>query len=229
MYRFCRIELSIKLPNYLLSNSVKVKWGKEVFNDVEANTDEEPTLFKAQLFALTGVQNERQKVMLKGATLKDTDWGNIQMKNVNMWAFYLIYPFRLKFLFSGSCCFTYGQQRGRCSKWTKTKTYFCWGYEWRWTSKRCNIIKPTFQTKIFLLIILFYFTAWFPIWSYKPRQYMLYECNNPMPQNCPWTMWCFKGVQRRWKELIYSFILTILLVSNTIFFLLQRLALVEEC
>ena len=84
MYRFCRIELSIKLPNYLLSNSVKVKWGKEVFNDVEANTDEEPTLFKAQLFALTGVQNERQKVMLKGATLKDTDWGNIQMKNVNI-------------------------------------------------------------------------------------------------------------------------------------------------
>ena len=61
---------------------VKVKWGKEVFNDVEANTDEEPTLFKAQLFALTGVQNERQKVMLKGATLKDNEWGNIQLKNV---------------------------------------------------------------------------------------------------------------------------------------------------
>lgn len=53
-----------------------------MFNDVEANTDEEPTLFKAQLFALTGVQNERQKVMLKGATLKDNDWGNIQLKHV---------------------------------------------------------------------------------------------------------------------------------------------------
>lgn len=62
--------------------SVKVKWGKEVFNDVEANTDEDPILFKAQLFALTGVQNERQKVMLKGATLKDNNWGNIQLKNV---------------------------------------------------------------------------------------------------------------------------------------------------
>lgn len=60
---------------------VKVKWGKEVFNDVEANTDEDPILFKAQLFALTGVQNERQKVMLKGATLKDNNWGNIQLKN----------------------------------------------------------------------------------------------------------------------------------------------------
>jgi len=41
---------------------VKVKWGKELFNDVELNTDEEPVVFKAQLFALTGVQPNRQKV-----------------------------------------------------------------------------------------------------------------------------------------------------------------------
>jgi len=60
---------------------VKVKWGKEVFNDVEVNTDEEPVLFKAQLFALTGVQHTRQKVMVKGVTLKDDDWGNIALKN----------------------------------------------------------------------------------------------------------------------------------------------------
>lgn len=46
------------------------------------DTDETPLLFKAQLFALTGVQPERQKVMLKGATLKDTDWGNIKLKDV---------------------------------------------------------------------------------------------------------------------------------------------------
>lgn len=39
-------------------------------------------LFKAQLFALTGVQPERQKVMLKGMTLKDDDWGNIKLKDV---------------------------------------------------------------------------------------------------------------------------------------------------
>ena len=50
---------------------IKVKWGKEVFSDVEVgflierlfimfaskvNTDEEPMVFKAQLMALTGVQ-----------------------------------------------------------------------------------------------------------------------------------------------------------------------------
>ncbi|XP_015598683.1 ubiquitin carboxyl-terminal hydrolase 14 [Cephus cinctus] len=61
--------------------SIKVKWGKELFPNVEVNTDEEPMLFKAQLFALTGVQPERQKVMLKGMTLKDDDWGNIKLKD----------------------------------------------------------------------------------------------------------------------------------------------------
>lgn len=49
---------------------------------MEVNTDEEPMLFKAQLYALTGVQPERQKVMVKGITLKDDDWGNIAFKDV---------------------------------------------------------------------------------------------------------------------------------------------------
>lgn len=53
---------------------VSVKWGKEKY-DVEANTDEAPIVFKSQLFALTGVQPERQKVMFKGKTLADDDWG----------------------------------------------------------------------------------------------------------------------------------------------------------
>lgn len=61
---------------------VKVKWGKEMFPDVEVNTEEEPMLFKAQIFALTGVQPERQKVMMKGTTLKDDDWGTIKLKDV---------------------------------------------------------------------------------------------------------------------------------------------------
>lgn len=69
---------------------VKVKWGKEVFNDVEANTDEDPALFKAQLFALTGVQNDRQKVMVKGVTLKDDAWGTMQIKDVNYCFYHLL-------------------------------------------------------------------------------------------------------------------------------------------
>ncbi|XP_969056.2 ubiquitin carboxyl-terminal hydrolase 14 [Tribolium castaneum] len=65
------------MPQY----KVKVKWGKESYPDIEVNTDESPMLFKAQLFALTGVQPERQKVMIKGVTLKDADWDNFKLKD----------------------------------------------------------------------------------------------------------------------------------------------------
>ncbi|XP_053614601.1 ubiquitin carboxyl-terminal hydrolase 14 [Plodia interpunctella] len=61
--------------------SVKVKWGKETYPGVEVNTDDDPVLFKAQIFALTGVQPERQKVVCKGITLKDDDWGNFKLTN----------------------------------------------------------------------------------------------------------------------------------------------------
>ena len=64
------------MPNF----KIKVKWGKEIFQDVEVNTDEEPMVFKAQLFALTGVQPERQKVMLKGAILDQT-WDKVRVKD----------------------------------------------------------------------------------------------------------------------------------------------------
>ncbi|XP_053323043.1 ubiquitin carboxyl-terminal hydrolase 14 [Spea bombifrons] len=61
--------------------TVNVKWGKEKFENVELNSDEPPMVFKAQLFALTGVQPDRQKVMVKGGTLKDEEWGKIKLKN----------------------------------------------------------------------------------------------------------------------------------------------------
>ncbi|KOB66275.1 Ubiquitin specific peptidase 14-like protein [Operophtera brumata] len=43
--------------------------------------DEDPVLFKAQIFALTGVQPERQKVVCKGVTLKDEAWANFKLTN----------------------------------------------------------------------------------------------------------------------------------------------------
>ncbi|CAH0401193.1 unnamed protein product [Chilo suppressalis] len=61
--------------------SVKVKWGKEMYPGVEVNTDDDPVVFKAQIFALTGVQPERQKVVCKGATLRDDSWGNFKLTN----------------------------------------------------------------------------------------------------------------------------------------------------
>uniref|UniRef100_A0A8C2WEK8 Ubiquitin carboxyl-terminal hydrolase n=1 Tax=Cyclopterus lumpus TaxID=8103 RepID=A0A8C2WEK8_CYCLU len=64
--------------------TVNVKWGKEKFDAIELNTEEPPMVFKAQLFALTGVQPDRQKVMVKGGTLKDDEWGNIKLKNMEL-------------------------------------------------------------------------------------------------------------------------------------------------
>lgn len=74
---------------------MKVKWGKENFPNVEVNTDEEPMLFKAQLYALTGVQPERQKVLCKGINLKDDEW-NMPIKDVSEFWFVLIEEFLTK-------------------------------------------------------------------------------------------------------------------------------------
>ncbi|KAI6222983.1 Ubiquitin carboxyl-terminal hydrolase [Aphelenchoides fujianensis] len=52
---------------------VTVKWNAEKL-DVDADVNEEPLVFKSQLFALTGVPPDRQKVMFKGKTLKDDTW-----------------------------------------------------------------------------------------------------------------------------------------------------------
>ncbi|KAK4785934.1 hypothetical protein SAY86_002623 [Trapa natans] len=60
---------------------VSVKWQKEVFPDVEINTSLPPYVFKCQLFDLTGVPPERQKIMVKGGLLKDdADWKTVGIK-----------------------------------------------------------------------------------------------------------------------------------------------------
>lgn len=64
--------------------AVKVKWGKEVFKNVEIDTTEDPILFRAQLFALTGVQPDRQKILCGGIALKEETW-NISLKNVSIY------------------------------------------------------------------------------------------------------------------------------------------------
>ena len=51
--------------------AVVVKWGKNTY-EVELDTSDSVETFKAQLFALTSVPIERQKIMgVKGGTLKD--------------------------------------------------------------------------------------------------------------------------------------------------------------
>nr|CAB3267544.1 ubiquitin carboxyl-terminal hydrolase 14-like [Phallusia mammillata] len=59
---------------------VNIKWGKEKYTDVDLCTEETPDVFRLQLFSLTNVLPERQKLMVKGATIKD-EWGNVKLKN----------------------------------------------------------------------------------------------------------------------------------------------------
>lgn len=59
---------------------VTVKWGKETYA-VEVDTAQPPAVFKSQIFSLTGVPPERQKVLVKGTQLKDDDWGKAVPKD----------------------------------------------------------------------------------------------------------------------------------------------------
>lgn len=56
-----------------MNNTIKVsiKWSKQVFNDVEVNLSEEIVLFKSQIYALTNVPVEKQKILIKGKIIKD--------------------------------------------------------------------------------------------------------------------------------------------------------------
>lgn len=77
----CNTLITISNIIFPIFVSVKVKWGRENFPNVGVNTDENPVVFKTQLFTLTGVQVHRQKVMCKGVALKDDEW-NFQLKDV---------------------------------------------------------------------------------------------------------------------------------------------------
>ncbi|XP_042048235.1 ubiquitin carboxyl-terminal hydrolase 6-like [Salvia splendens] len=60
---------------------VNVKWQKEVFSNMEVDTTQPPYVFKCQLYDLTGVPPERQKIMVKGGLLKDdSDWSKVGIK-----------------------------------------------------------------------------------------------------------------------------------------------------
>nr|BAJ94526.1 predicted protein [Hordeum vulgare subsp. vulgare] len=62
--------------------TVCIKWQKQVFPGIEIDTSQPPVVFKTQLYTLTGVPPERQKIMVKGGILKDdTDWSTLGLKD----------------------------------------------------------------------------------------------------------------------------------------------------
>ncbi|XP_063718866.1 ubiquitin carboxyl-terminal hydrolase 14-like [Symsagittifera roscoffensis] len=66
----------------MATKSVNIKWtnGKSTFKNVSLSLDEPPDVFKAQIFALTSVPPERQKVMLKGKLVNDGECWNDSIK-----------------------------------------------------------------------------------------------------------------------------------------------------
>jgi hypothetical protein len=49
---------------------VSVKWSGKKFDDIELDVSQPGLVFKTQLYTLTGVEPDRQKIMIKGGTLK---------------------------------------------------------------------------------------------------------------------------------------------------------------
>ena len=61
---------------------VNVKWGKQTFKDVELDTNETAETFMNQLYSLTNVPVDKQKITIKGTKLKpDTDLSKIKLKD----------------------------------------------------------------------------------------------------------------------------------------------------
>lgn len=66
-----RARLARRLVACTMPITVTVKWGKQKFENIELDTAEPVEVFKAQLFALTNVPPERQKIMgVKGGYVK---------------------------------------------------------------------------------------------------------------------------------------------------------------
>ncbi|KAK2196397.1 bifunctional Ubiquitin carboxyl-terminal hydrolase 14-like/Ubiquitin-like domain/Ubiquitin specific protease [Babesia duncani] len=63
------------------SVKVTVKWMSKQFDNLELCLDESLDVFKAQLRSLTGVPEERQKIMYKGLMLNSTNFPNLKVKD----------------------------------------------------------------------------------------------------------------------------------------------------
>jgi ubiquitin carboxyl-terminal hydrolase 14 len=53
--------------------TINVKWGKEIFKDVEVDLSGDVECFRAQLYALSNVPVDKQKINVMGQILKDDD------------------------------------------------------------------------------------------------------------------------------------------------------------
>jgi len=62
----------MQINQYSSSSIVNVKWNKTTLNDIDLDTTQDVLTFKTQIYALTNVPVDRQKIMFKGKILKVT-------------------------------------------------------------------------------------------------------------------------------------------------------------
>lgn len=61
---------------------INVKWGKQTYKDVELDIEQDALTFMTQLYALTNVPVDKQKITIKGTKLKeDTDMKSLKLKD----------------------------------------------------------------------------------------------------------------------------------------------------
>jgi ubiquitin carboxyl-terminal hydrolase 14 len=61
------MKSSVALSNLVL---VSIKWGKETLKDVDVDVSDDALTFKSQVYALTSVPVDKQKLMVKGKQVK---------------------------------------------------------------------------------------------------------------------------------------------------------------
>jgi len=52
---------------------INIKWGKELFKDIDIDTNEDVMTFRTQIYCLSNVPIDKQKIMIKGKIVKDED------------------------------------------------------------------------------------------------------------------------------------------------------------
>ena len=61
---------------------VNIKWGRQTFKEVELDTSQDAMTFMTQIYALSSVPIETQKIIMKGAKIKeDTDLSTLKLKD----------------------------------------------------------------------------------------------------------------------------------------------------
>lgn len=69
-----------RYDQYMCTRAVNFRWTGKKFDDVEVDLDQPGLVLKTQLYTLTGVEPERQKIMVKGGLLKD----DADLKTLNL-------------------------------------------------------------------------------------------------------------------------------------------------